>query len=183
MEKTDEVVNEEVKNNEELGNVETTETEKNVGDKAEEKLFTQEQLDEIVKTRIAKERKKLPSKQELDEYHSWKDSQKTAEEKQAELQAEYQKKDEKISSLEKENMVLRCGVKDEDDIDYIIYKVSKMEGEFEDNLSSFLKQHPKFTSREEVEHKATGIPVKQMNSTENDGVLAILKAKHPEINI
>ena len=178
-EKTDEVVE---KNNEELGKADTQTAEQNVEVKAE-KLFTQEELDDIVKTRLAKERKKLPSKEELQAYNTWKDSQKTAEEKQAELKAEYEKKDDLISNLQKQNAILKLGINDEDEIDYIIFKVSKMEGDFDENLNEFIQKNPKFINKGEVEHKATGIPVQTISSTENDGVLAILKSKHPEINI
>lgn len=180
MENTDEIVE---NNNEELGNVDTPATETKVEEKAETKTFTQEELDEIVKTRLAKDRKKYPSKEELQAYNEWKESQKSAEQKQAEQLAEYQKKDELISNLEKQNAVLKLGVTDEDEIDYIIYKVSKMEGEFEDNLNEFITKNPRYINKADTEVKATGVPVKTINSTENDGVLAILKAKHPEMNI
>ena len=56
-----------------------------------------------------------------------------------------------------------------------------MEGEFEENLAKFLNDNPKYIKGEELtEPKATGAPVKTLSSTEN-GVTAILKAKHPEL--
>ena len=37
----------------------------------EVKLFTQEQVDEIIKGRLKDERKKMPSKEELEAFHTW----------------------------------------------------------------------------------------------------------------
>ena len=143
----------EVVTNEEVGKVDTQSTQK-----TEEavKTFTQEEVNSMLK----KEKQK------------------------AEKEAEYQQKVNEISQLQKENAVLRAGVKDVDDVDYILFKVSKMEGEFEENLAKFLQDNPKYIKGEELtEHKATGAPVKTMGSNETDGVLAILRAKHPEMNI
>lgn len=168
----------EVVTNEEVGEVDTQSTQK-----TEEavKTFTQEEVNSMLK----KEKQKAEKKYEgidLTKYKAWEESQKTAEQKRAEKEAEYQQKVNEISQLQKENAVLRAGVKDVDDVDYILFKVSKMEGEFEENLAKFLQDNPKYVKGEELtEHKATGAPVKSMSSTETDGVLAILKAKHPEM--
>lgn len=170
----------EVVTNEEVGKVDTQSTQK-----TEEtvKTFTQEEVNSMLK----KEKQKAEKKYEgidLTKYKAWEESQKTAEQKQAEKEAEYQQKVNEISQLQKENAVLRAGVKDVDDVDYILFKVSKMEGEFEENLAKFLQDNPKYIKGEELtEHKATGAPVKTMGSNETDGVLAILRAKHPEMNI
>ena len=56
-----------------------------------------------------------------------------------------------------------------------------MEGEFEENLTKFLKDNPKYKESEPEGQKATGTQVKKINS-QNDGVLGILASKHPEIN-
>ena len=85
-------------------------------------------------------------------------------------------------SLVQENLVLKSGV-NIDDVDYVVFKVSKKEGDFEENLQEFLKENPKYLKKEEtegIEQKATGTPVKTISSKES-GVMAILKAKYPEI--
>lgn len=129
-------------------------------------------------------RSKLPPKEEMDAFKNWKESQKTAEEKQAEREREYIEKDNTISELQKENSILKAGIKNADDIDYILFKVNKMEGEFNENLAKFLEDNPKFLSSTELtEPRATGAPVQSIGSSEEDGVLAILKKKHPEINL
>lgn len=162
------------------GNVDTQTTNQNEG-KVEIDLKAEAQ--KIADAMVAKKMKGMPSKEELKAFKDWQESQKTAEQKQAEKDAEYKEKDTKISELEKENAVLKAGVTDADDVDYILFKVSKMEGEFEENLAKFLKDNPKYLKQEleKQEHKATGAPVKTISS-KNDGVLGILANKHPEIN-
>lgn len=161
---------------EETGNA-VTQTEQ----KTEEtiKTFTQEEVNAMLK----KEKQKAEKKYEgidVTKYKEWVESQKTTEQKQAEKEAEYAQKDTTILELQKENAILKAGVKEADDIDYILYKVGKMEGEFEENLAKFLKDNPKYLGQELNEPKATGAPVKSISSTEN-GVKAILKAKHQNL--
>ena len=165
-------------NAEGTGNVDTQTTNQNEGQA--EKTFTQEELNKIVQERLDKEKKKMPSKEDLKAFKDWKESQKTAEEKQAEKEAEYQKTLNELNILKQTNAVLEAGV-NKDDADYVLFKVSKMEGEFEENLAKFLKDNPKYLKQElETEQKATGAPVKSISSN-NDGVLGILASKHPEM--
>jgi len=161
---------------EETGNAVTQTEQKN---EETVKTFTQDE----VNTMLKKEKQKAEKKYEgidVTKYKEWVESQKTAEQKQAEKEAEYAQKDTTILELQKENAVLKAGVKEADDIDYILYKVGKMEGEFEENLAKFLKDNPKFLGQGLEEHKATGAPVKTLSSTES-GVKAILKAKHQNL--
>ena len=166
-------------NAEGTGNVDTQSTQKNEG-QADEKTFTQEELNKIVQERLDKEKKKMPSKEDLKAFKDWKESQKTAEEKQAEKEAKYQEALNELNILKQTNAVLEAGVNKED-VDYVLFKVSKMEGEFEENLTKFLKDNPKYKESEPEGQKATGTQVKKINS-QNDGVLGILASKHPEIN-
>ena len=166
-------------NAEGTGNVDTQTTNQNEGQA--EKTFTQEELNKIVQERLDKEKKKMPSKEELKAFKDWQESQKTAEQKQAEKDAEYQKTLNELNTLKQTNAVLSAGV-NKDDADYVLFKVGKMEGEFEENLAKFLKDNPKYLKQElETEQKATGAPVRTINS-KNDGVLGILASKHPEID-
>ena len=164
-------------NVEETGNA-VTQTEQKTEEKAE-KTFTQEEVNSMLK----KEKQKAEKKYEgidITKYKEWQESQKTAEQKQAEKETEYQKTLNKNTELENENKAFKAGV-NKDDVDYVVFKVSKMEGEFEENLAKFLKDNPKYLGQElETEHKATGAPVKTLSSEES-GVTAILKAKHPEL--
>lgn len=168
-----------VEGNEGTGNVDTQTTNQNEG-KAE--IDVKAEAQKIADAMVAKKMKGMPSKEELKAFKDWQESQKTAEQKQAEKDAEYKEKDTKISELEKENAVLKAGVTDADDVDYILFKVSKMEGEFEENLAKFLKDNPKYLEKEltKTEPKATGTSVKSISS-KNDGVLGILASKHPDM--
>ena len=165
-------------NAEGTGNVDTQTTNQNEGQA--EKTFTQEELNKIVQERLDKEKKKMPSKEDLKAFKDWKESQKTAEEKQAEKEAEYQKTLNELNTLKQTNAVLEAGV-NKDDVDYVLFKVSKMEGNFDENLTKFLMDNPKYKESEPEGQKATGTQVKKINS-QNDGVLGILASKHPEIN-
>lgn len=169
-------------NTEGTGNVDTQTTTNQNEEKATEKTFTQEELNKIVQERLEKEKKKMPSKEDLKAFRDWKESQKTEAEKQAEKEAEYQKTLNELNTLKQTNAVLEAGV-NKDDADYVLFKVSKMEGEFEENLAKFLKDNPKYLKQEleTTEPKATGAPVRTISS-KNDGVLGILASKHPEID-
>lgn len=162
-------------NVEETGNA-VTQTEQ----KTEEvvKTFTQEEVNTMLKKEKQKAEKKFEGI-DVAKYKEWVESQKTAEQKQAEKEAEYQKTLNELNTLKQTNAVLSAGVKS-DDADYVIFKVSKMEGEFEENLAKFLKDNPKYLGQELEERKATGAPVKTLSSNQS-GVKAILMAKHQDL--
>ena len=58
------------------------------------------------------------------------------------------------------------------------------EGNFDENLKSYLDEHPKYLQKEtkDDEPQSTGASVKKISNHADDGVTAILKAKHPDIN-
>lgn len=121
----------------------------------------------------------LPPKEEMEEFKKWRESQKTQQDKYDELVKQDTEKDTTISNLQKENLVLKSGITDSDEVEFIVYKVSKMDGDFEENLKDYLTDNPKFAKKQET--KATGVETKSTNVTKEDGVMAILKAKHPDI--
>ena len=159
---------------------ETTTTELVENNSAEVvKTFTQEEVNGIVKERLAKAQKGIPSKEELAKYNEWKESQKTQQDKYDDLIKNSNEKDNTISNLEKENAVLKAGITNQDEIEFICYKVGKMDGDFKENLSQYLADNPKYTKKQET--KATGIETKSQTVPQESGVTAILKAKHPEL--
>jgi hypothetical protein len=140
-------------------NQEINEVEKKSGEEVkEEKTFTQKELDEIVEKRLAKVKKNMPSKEELQKYNNWLESQKTEEQKAQEKEKEFQKIILEKDNLQKENLLLRKNVKI-DDVDYVLFKVSKQEGNFEDNLEQFLTDNPKYLSSYEEQHKTVDFGV------------------------
>lgn len=159
------------------GNVDTQTTEKNEG---QAEIDVKAEAQKIADAMVAKKMKGMPSKEELKAFKDWQESQKTAEQKQAEKDAEYRKTLDELNTLKQTNAVLSAGV-NKDDADYVLFKVSKMEGEFDENLAKFLKDNPKYLKQElETEPKATGAPVRTISSN-NDGVLGILASKHPDM--
>ena len=143
------------------------------------KTFTQDEVNNIVKERLAKAQKGIPSKEELTKYNEWKESQKSQEDKYNDLVKSSNEKDTTITTLKMENEVLKAGITDADDIDYLVYKVSKMGGDFSENLKEYLTNNPKFVKRQET--KATGVETKSTTVAKEDGVTAILRAKHPDL--
>lgn len=146
--------------------------------KAEESVtFTQEQVNELVKERLARAKKDVPSKEELAKYKEWQEAQKTEVEKQAEIVKELETLKMEKENTQKENKILKAGVKEED-AEYVLFKVGKMEGEFAENLENFLKDNPKYLGEEP---KTNGVATATTSAVKEDGVTAILKAKHPEL--
>lgn len=170
-------MNEEVQEN--VG-TETTTTEKvEKNSEKVEKTFTQEEVDEFVKIRLKNLKKGMPSEEELTKFNEWKESQKSQQDKYDELVKNSSEKDHTISNLEKENAVLKAGVVDPDEIEFICYKVGKMDGDFKENLTQYLADNPKYTKKQET--KATGVETKPQTVPQDSGVTAILRAKHPEL--
>lgn len=166
---------------EETGKVGTQANENKVEEKAE-KTYTQADMNAMDKKLKEKYEKKYGGI-DIAKYKEWEESQKTAEQRQAEKEAEYVEKDKRIVLLENKLKLKDANVSKEYE-DFVLFTVSNMDGEFEDNLGQFLKDNPKYIKGQEViEQKATGTPVKSISSSETDGVLAILKQKHPEMNL
>jgi hypothetical protein len=180
-------VEDENKNIEGTGDVGTQANEnKDEGDAAKGgKTYTQDEVNSLLKKEKEKYQKKMPSKERLEALEKYEESQKTAEQKQAEKETKYQKA---LSDLEEKNnyiAVLESGVSKEDS-DYVLFKVSKMEGDFSENLDEFLKSNPKYLNTrketDESDNKTDGVSVKNNNGSKKDsGVTAILKQKHPEL--
>ena len=177
-EKEKTVTQTETQNEKEKTEETVTQTDEKTEEKSE-KTFTQDEVNALLK----KERKKIPDKEELEKFKSWQESQKTEAQKQSEFNQKLTDTTNENISLKQENQVLRSGV-NADDVDYVVFKVSKMEGEFEDNLKVFLKDNPKYLQKEVVDNsgaKDTGISVTKINESSESGVTAILKQKHPDL--
>ena len=158
---------------EETGKTEEVATET----KAEVKTVTLEEAQKMVDKALAK---KLPPKEEMEAFSKWKESQKTDAEKQAEKDKETETLRQEVLNTKMENALLKKGI-NEEDMDYVMFKVGKMDGNFKENLEEFIKENPKYTTREETKKpETTGVKTSGAESKES-GVTAILKAKHPEL--
>lgn len=168
--------------NEGAGKVDTQTTEKNQNEGNAE-VDVKAEAQKIADAMVAKKMKGMPSKEELKAFKDWQETQKTEAQKQAEKETEYQKTLSKNTELENENMAFKAGV-NVDDVDYVVFKVSKMEGEFEENLEKFLKDNPKYLEKGQVqenEQTSNGLQTKKQTNLNESGVTAILKSKHPEL--
>lgn len=159
---------------------ENTETQ-TAEEKVEKTFATQEDFNEALKKEVARKTRNLPSKEDLKAFNEWKESQKTETEKSLE-------KDKKIETLEKqlayaknESVVANAGV-DAKFQKFVLSEVSELEGDFEDNLKDYLKENPQFLISKVETPKTNGVATKKISEDADDGVTAILKAKHPDIN-
>ena len=142
-----------------------------------EKTFTQEEVNAM----LAKEKKKMPSKEDLKAFNEWKESQKTETEKQLEKDKKIETLEKQLAYAENKSVVANAGVEAKFQ-KFVLSEVSEMEGDFEDNLKDYLKDNPQFLIQKEVEiPKTNGVPTKKIGNNAEDGVTAILKAKHPDL--
>lgn len=169
-----------VEGNEGTGKVDTQTTKQNEG--AFKVFQTQEDYQKAVDALM---KSKLPSKEEMEEFKEYKESKKTDAEKAAEKETAYQKALTDVEEKDKTIAILRSGVS-RDYEDFVQYTVSKMDGDFEENLTQFLKDNPKYLGKSESDNddprnNTDGVSVKNMNNKKDSGVSAILKQKHPEL--
>ena len=108
-----------------------------------QKTFTQKEVNEIIKSRLERERKKFPSEDDLKGYQDWKKAQQTEQEKYQELNNQYEKLKKEYTTFKNYNLVKNENV-NEMFIEFIIDKVSKQDGDFEENLKVFKKSNPQF---------------------------------------
>ena len=168
--------------NVETTNTETTEnTETQTAEEKVEKTFaTQEEFNEALKKEVARKTKNLPSKEELKAFNEWKESQKTEEDKKNEILSENEALKKQLAYAENKSVVANAGV-DAKFQKFVLSEVSEMEGEFEDNLKDYLKDNPQFLISKVETPKTNGVATKKISDDADDGVTAILKAKHPDL--
>ena len=125
-------------------NEESKTTENEVENKVEEVgKFTQEQVNSIVKKEKEKILSGIPSKEELDAFKTWKDNQKTNEEKLVDLEVKYKDTMKTNSELSHVLEVVDSGVKKQFR-KFVATEVNAMEGDFTNNLKEYLKEHTEF---------------------------------------
>lgn len=162
---------------EEAENTETTqETTQESGN--ETKTFTQAELDKIVGERLARERKNQPDPEKLKKFEEWEKSQQTEAEKAAETAKKLQEAEASAEALRHENAVIKAGV-NMDDVDYVLFKVGKMEGDFGDNLKKFLEDNPKYKT--EPTKKVPDGKHDPSRSDDMDGVEAAFRKRNPDL--
>ena len=145
-------------------------------EKDEVKTFTQDEVNAM----LAKEKKKMPSKEDLKAFNEWKESQKTEEDKKNEILQENETLKKQLAYAENKSVVANAGV-DSKFQKFVLSEVSEMKGEFEDNLKDYLKENPQFLINKVETPKTNGVATKKISDDADDGVTAILKQKHPDL--
>lgn len=141
-----------------------------------EKTFTQDEVNAM----LAKEKKKMPSKEDMKAFNEWKESQKSEEDKKNEILQENETLKKQLVIAENKSVVANAGV-DSKFQKFVLSEVSEMEGDFEDNLKDYLKENPQFLTSKVETPKTNGVATKKISEDADDGVTAILKAKHPDL--
>ena len=150
-----------VENNTTTENVATQTTEQNEVKTLKELLESnetyQKELNTIIQDRLDKAKKNMPSKDELKAFNDWKESQKTDAEKQNEIIEENKTLKAQLMEAENKTVVANAGV-DSKFQKFVMSEVSQLEGDFKDNLDTYLKDNPQYLFQKEKEKTTTGFP-------------------------
>lgn len=153
-----------------------------------EKTFTQKELDEIVKQRLERERKNMPSKKEMDAFKAWQDSRKTAEELSAEKVTAAENgrtaAEKRAEAAEAKCTAFSKGVKSEAVDDVIALAMAKVSDSvsIEQAIDEVIKKYPSMCGVKQSAGITTGADFSNGGGT-TDGVTAAFLAKNPDIKI
>ena len=115
------------------------------------KTFTQEEVNALE----MKWKKKMPSKEDLEAFNQWKESQKTEVEKNKEILDENSRLKTQISIYENLDKVENAGV-DKKFAKFVLSEISGKDGEIEDLIKDYVKNNPQFLMSKEDSKKSTG---------------------------
>ena len=158
---------------------ETTAQQENPTPTEEEKKFSQAEVDDLISKRLARERKKYPTDEELADWRNWKETRQQGEEASAKAARELNdyktKYDHAIRELEQarnEMYLLAKGVPVED-VDYYAYKSSKLTNEettFEQAAQKYLEEKHIGGMKVSTGVQVTGSAAKSENDVINDAL-------------
>lgn len=158
---------------------ETTAQQENSTPTTEEKKFSQAEVDDLISKRLARERKKYPTDEELADWRNWKETRQQGEEASAKAARELNdyktKYDHAIRELEQarnEMYLLAKGVPGED-VDYYAYKISKRTNEettFEQAAQKYLEEKHIGGMKVSTGVQVTGSAAKSENDVINDAL-------------
>lgn len=155
------------------------------------KTFTQAELDAIVKQRLERQAKGQPSKEEMDAFRKWQDSQKTAEQLSAEKisaaengKAEAEKR---AQAAEAKCLAFSKGVSNEAVEDVIALAMNKVDDNtpIDKAIEAVIAKYPSFCSAksEAPNGITTGVSFNKGGGSQMSGVEAAFLAKNPGIKI
>ena len=152
-------------------------TEVTGGAESTPKTFTQEELDSIVNEKIATLKKDQPSKEELDAFNAWKESQKTEKEKADEALTNAEKArliaEEKANGLEAKVACLSKGVTANavDDVVILAKAMVTEEMTIDQAIDKVLEKYPNFKNEQKEEQKGFKIGAHDVKQKENSNDL------------
>ena len=157
-----------------------------------EKTFTQSELDEIVKQRLERQKKGQPTKEEMDAFHKWQDSQKTAEQLSAEkisaAESRATEAEKKAAAAEAKAYAYSKGVNAEAVDDVIALAIPKVDDNttMEKAIEAVIAKYPSFCSAKSEAPKGITTGVSFGNGSggsQLSGVEAAFYAKNPDLKI
>ena len=156
-----------------------------------EKTFTQAELDEIVKQRLERQKKGQPSKEEMDAFHKWQDSQKTAEQLSAEkisaAQTAASEAEKRAAAAEAKCCAFSKGVSKEAVDDVIALAMNKVDDNtpIDKAIDAVIAKYPSFCSAKSEAPKGitTGVSFGNGGGSQLSGVEAAFLAKNPGLKI
>jgi len=118
------------------------------------KTYTEEQVQQMIKDRLKREKKDMPSKEDLEAFKEWKESQKTPDDKTKEeaealeqIKKEAEEYKQKAQMYENKEKVLKKDVPLEF-AEFVAYQANKLVDEdvtFDKALEKYLKDNPQYT--------------------------------------
>lgn len=155
------------------------------------KTFTQAELDAIVKQRLERQAKGQPSKEEMDAFRKWQDSQKTAEQlSQEKISAAENGKAEaekRAAEAEAKCLAFSKGVSNEAVEDVIALAMNKVDDNtpIDKAIDAVIAKYPSFCSAksEAPNGITTGVSFNKGGGSQMSGVEAAFLAKNPGIKI
>ncbi|EPB8144866.1 hypothetical protein ACRTAD_000931 [Clostridium perfringens] len=123
----------------------------------EEKTFTQEEVNKMIKDRVAREKKGQLSKEELKAYQDWKESQKTEAQKQSEAltnaEAKAKAEEERANTLEAKVTCLSKGVLADSVDDVVILAKAMVSNDItmDQAVDKVLEKYPSFKGVQQQE--------------------------------
>lgn len=155
------------------------------------KTFTQAELDAIVKQRLERQAKGQPSKEEMDAFRKWQDSQKTAEQlSQEKISAAENGKAEaekRAQAAEAKCLAFSKGVSNEAVEDVIALAMNKVDDNtpIDKAIDAVIAKYPSFCSAKSEAPKGitTGLSFNKGGDSQMSGVEAAFLAKNPGIKI
>lgn len=156
------------------------------------KTFTQDEVNDLIKSRLERERKGLPGKDELAAFRKWQDDQKSAEQKSAEaIKVQSDRADaaeKKVAALEAKLLAASKGVKPDAADDVVALAQLKVSDDMplEKAIDEVLKKYPQATLAPQFAGTSapatTGVPGGNGGASRS-GVEAAFLAKNPGIKI